>query len=173
MDQLEDFIGKNRGAFDDKEPSEKVWRNIHASIGVGSSKTSWWNSVVVWRAAAMLFMALSFYLLIPKSDLKGEKQLALKEFNDVEAFYAAQISLKEELIDGFGQDEALENFTHDFQQLEAMYTVLKDEMKTQPSKKVKDALVLNLLVRINMLNQQLEKLERDEKKDKEERASNS
>jgi hypothetical protein len=45
-----------------------------------------------------------------------------------------------------------------------MYNVLKEEMKTSPSQKVKDALVLNLLVRIDLLNQQLHKLEKEYKK---------
>ena len=40
-----------------------------------------------------------------------------------------------------------------------MYLVLKDEMEKRPSKDVKDALVLNLLVRIDLLNQQLNKLD--------------
>ena len=52
-----------------------------------------------------------------------------------------------------------------------MYMILKEEMKSSPSQKVKDALVLNLLVRINLLNQQLYKLDQEydkqEKKEKE------
>ena len=31
-DQLDDFIQKNRPGFDDKEPSEKVWKNIESSL---------------------------------------------------------------------------------------------------------------------------------------------
>jgi hypothetical protein len=76
------------------------------------------------------------------------------------------------MIDDFKKNEGLNGFTQDFQQLEAMYMILKEEMKTQPSQKVKDALVLNLLVRINLLNQQLYKLDKeygktDKKNDKE------
>lgn len=37
-----------------------------------------------------------------------------------------------------------------------MYQVLNEEMKTRPTEKVKDALILNLLVRIDLLNQQRE-----------------
>jgi hypothetical protein len=44
-----------------------------------------------------------------------------------------------------------------------MYNVLREELKNHPSKQVKDALVLNLLVRINLLNQQLYKLDDGEK----------
>jgi hypothetical protein len=167
-DELEDFIRQNRNAFDDKEPSEKNWQNIQASLKMSANK-GLWNSVVIWRAAAMIFMALSIYLLVPRNQkLQPVAEASLSEFNDVEAFYVQQISDKVEMIDEFQRNEGLNGFTQDFKQLEAMYLVLKEEMKTHPSQKVKDALVLNLLVRIDLLNQQLHKLEktypRDEKK---------
>jgi len=163
-DRLEEFIRENRSAFDDKEPSEKVWNNINASLGL--RRTSVWNSLVLWRAAAVIFMVLCGYLLIPKNT---ENSIATdnvsSEFDDVEAFYIRQISEKVEMIDEFQKSEGLNGFTHDFQQLEAMYMVLKEEIKTSPSQKVKDALVLNLLIRIDLLNQQLHKLEKEYKND--------
>jgi hypothetical protein len=169
-DQLDDFIRKNREGFDDKEPSEKVWRNIESSVKF--STKGGWSAVVWWRAAAIVFMTLSAYLLIPKQESKSQtSEIAANEFNDVEAFYVQQISEKVELIDGFQKNEGLNGFTQDFKQLEAMYMILKEEMKSSPSQKVKDALVLNLLVRINLLNQQLYKLDqeydKDEKRDEE------
>lgn len=161
-DRLEEFIRDNRAAFDDKEPSDKVWRNINASLSF--KRTGVWNSLMLWRAAAVIFMVLSGYLLIPKNTATPiAKDNASSEFDDVEAFYIRQISEKVEMIDEFQKSEGLNGFTHDFQQLEAMYMVLKEEMKTSPSQKVKDALVLNLLVRIDLLNQQLHKLEKDYK----------
>lgn len=170
-DELEDFIHQNRSAFDDKEPSKKVWEKVEDSLPL--AKKSLWHSVVVWRAAAMVFMALSVYLLIPKQQVRhAGNEVAMKEFNDVEAFYVEQISEKVELIDKFHQsDEGLNGFTHDFKQLEAMYAVLKEEIKNHPSEKVRDALVLNLLVRIDLLNQQLHKLEEDYPKKEKERKS--
>jgi hypothetical protein len=164
--EFEDFVRKNRDAFDDKEPSGKIWKRIDRDL-FPREKISVWNSVTVWRAAAMIFMVLSVYLLVPKNAITDTKQntAALNEFTDVEEFYIEQISQKTELIEEFQRNEGLNGFTHDFQQLEAMYMVLKEEMKTRPSQKVKDALVLNLLVRIDLLNQQLHKLEKDEYKD--------
>ena len=157
-DPLDDFVRKNREAFDDKEPPERVWRNIESSMRFKSGNA--WNAVVWWRAAAIIFMALSAYLMIPKGETEQQtSEIAASEFKDVEAFYVQQISEKVELIDGFQKSEGLNGFTQDFKQLEAMYMILKEEMKTSPSEKVKDALVLNLLVRINLLNQQLYKLD--------------
>jgi hypothetical protein len=159
-DELKDFINQNRSAFDDKEPSGKIWSNVEAALPV---KKSLWNSLALWRAAAVIFMALSVYLLIPKNIVgkQGGNDVAMREFKDVEAFYVAQISEKVELIDEFKTNEGLNGFTQDFKQLEAMYMVLKEEMKNHPSAKVKDALVLNLLVRIDLLNQQLHNLEKE------------
>ena len=163
-DQLDDFVRQNRSAFDDKEPSGKVWQNIEASMKFTHGGI--WNSVVLWRAAAVVFMVLSAYLLLPKQIFTTQKSdVAANEFRDVEAYYFQQISEKVELIDGFKKNEGLNGYTQDFKQLEAMYMILKEEMRTRPSQKVKDALVLNLLVRINLLNQQLHRLEEDLKKD--------
>jgi hypothetical protein len=157
-DQLDDFVRQNRTAFDDKEPSDRVWRNIKATMKFSSGGL--WNSISLWRGAAIVFMVLSAYLLLPKHIFTASKSdVAANEFRDVEAFYFQQISEKVELIDGFKKNDGLNGYTQDFKQLEAMYMILKEEMRTRPSQKVKDALVLNLLVRINLLNQQLQKLD--------------
>jgi hypothetical protein len=171
-EQIEDFVHQNREAFDDRVPSEKVWASVERSVLSGRS-VSWFNALTLWRAAAIVFMALSIYLLIPK-DQAPQNDLALKEFTDVETFYIKQISEKVELIDGFERNEGLNGFTRDFQQLEAMYLVLKEEIKNRPSQKVKDALVLNLLVQIDLLNQQIHKLEKEYKtEDKEKPKANT
>ena len=156
-DQLEDFVNRNRERFDDREPSPRIWKGIEAALGL--QEKPWANALVLWRAAAIFFMALSIYLLVPKEQMKTDSTLALKEFTDVEAFYIQQISNKEDLIHEFPSSDGLNGFTYNFQQLEAMYLVLKEEMKTRPSQKVKDALVLNLLVRIDLLNKHLQQLE--------------
>lgn len=158
-DKLEDFIRNNREEFDDRTPSAQVWKGVEASLGL--QKPAWKQPVFWWRAAAILFMALSAYLLVPREQIRAENFQAMKEFSDVEAFYVQQISNKVEMIDEYNKPEGLNNFTHDFQQLEAMYLVLKEEMKSRPSDKVKDALVLNLLVRIDLLNQHLHRLEQE------------
>ena len=167
-DNLEDFIKNNRQAFDDKEPRERVWKNIDASLKL--QKPSLWNSVGIWRAAAIVFMLLSGYLLVPKTfsdDKVADNSAVANDFRDIEAFYVQEISAKKDLINQFQKADALNGFTQDFRQLEAMYMVLKEEMKNSPSEKVKDAMVLNLLVRINLLNQQLSKL--DQQQDKREK----
>lgn len=164
-DSLKEFIGRNREAFDDKEPSDNTWRGIRASLG----SSSLWNSITLWRVAAMLLLGLSGYLFATKDStiLKKKEVAQLQvEFDDLEKFYSSQIAEKVALIsslDGIGEQD---QFTQDIQKLEAMYQVLGEEMKNKPSEKVKDALILNLLVRIDLLNQQLKKLEDSRKESK-------
>jgi hypothetical protein len=164
-DHLDKFILSNRDAFDDKEPPVSVWENIQSTLHPQRKTGGWWNELVLWRAAAVVFFALSAYLLFPgqKEAPRVEEgtQIAMNEFDDVEAYYISEISQKVELIESIATDDVAGELTPDFQRLEAMYLVLKEEMKNRPSKKVKDALVLNLLVRIDLLNQQLHKLEGD------------
>lgn len=158
-DELEDFVRRNRQAFDDIDPSPRVWSGIERSLGLRRNLRV--STVALWRAAAIFFMALSAFLLIPRGADQIQNAQAMKEFSDVEAFYVQQISHKVDMIGEFDGSDGLNGFTHDFQQLEAMYFVLKEEMKAHPSEKVKDALVLNLLVRIDLLNQQLHRLEKE------------
>lgn len=160
-DQLKDFINKHRDEFDHRTPSGRVWASIQRQL----STTGWWHSVVMWRAAAMLLAALSVYLyfshpVMPKPLAKGNLQM---EFRDLESFYTMQISEKVALIENMEGDREVELFVQDIQKLDAMYQVLRDEMKLRPTEKVRDALVLNLLVRIDLLNQQIQQLEQRKK----------
>lgn len=170
-DSLENFISQNREAFDEKVPSEKVWKNIHKKLFTSSSL---WNSLTMWRAAAAVLFGVCVYLVMPKVAETKDKSVAMNEFKNIESFYITQISEKVELLKEYEENETgLNGYTNDFQQLEAMYQVLKEEMRTRPSQKVKDALVLNLLVRIDLLNKQLHKIEQQQSSSPEEKEINT
>ena len=167
-DSLKEFIHQNRDSFDDKVPAEKVWRSIATNLP--SSRTiTFWNSVSVWRAAAILFMGLSVYVFLSGSQSPIHRKEVAKlqdEFFDLDMYYNSEIAEKVALINGFDDQSKADQFTQDFQKIDAMYQVLKEQMKIQPTQKVKDALILNLLIRIDLLNQQIYKLEDITKKEK-------
>lgn len=166
-DSLKDFIHQNREGFDDKVPGEKVWKKISSSL---PKTISLWNSVSVWRAAAILFLGLATYFFVTdrQSGIQRKEVAKLQvEFSDIEVFYSSEIAEKVALIHNFDESHESDSFTQDFHKLDAMYQVLKEQMKIQPNQKIKDALVLNILVRIDLLNQQIYKLEGNTKKEKE------
>ena len=161
QDSLKDFINKNREEFDDKTPGPHVWNRIQSALP-GMKQVSLWNSVMLWRVAAILFMGLSLFLFITKTEMPADKRVARQlqgEFDAIESFYTDEIAKKVDLIDDFNGGFDNDQFTQDFEKLDAMYQVLRDEWKVRPSEKVKDALILNILVRIDLLNQQIKRLE--------------
>ena len=123
-----------------------------------------WNSLSLWRAAAVVLLGLSIFLFLNKQDsfLAAGQEAMQQDFSDIESFYTDQISEKAAIISQVGAFSD-DSFTQDIQKLEAMYTVLKEEMKRYRSEKVKDALVLNMLVRLDLLNQEIHKLEESKK----------
>jgi hypothetical protein len=156
---LEELIQNHRQAFDELEPHPKTWGKIERKMFGHSG----WPQL--WKVAAIIFFGATVGLLIDRIG-GGESTgyttdaLAMKEFGAVEQFYSQVITEKEALIHQIrlksSEEEAME---HDLQKLDAMYEVLKEEFRKNPSKKVADALILNMLVRIDLLNQQLEFLE--------------
>jgi hypothetical protein len=162
-DSLKDFVDRNRVGFDNRQPQETAWKTIEKSL-TGKS-VSLWNSLTIWRAAAILLLGLSGYLSFVIQGNKSNKIETAQikgEFKDLEIFYSNQIIEKRELVNQFQTETGLteDEVTQNLQKLEAMYQVLKEEMETRPTQDVKDALVLNLLVRIDLLNQQLNKLDK-------------
>jgi hypothetical protein len=161
-DSLKDFIKENRAAFDSKEVPE-VWSSIEANI---KARQKWFNTVSFWRAAAIILFGISSFMIansfLAKNSVRKESLVVQKDFGDLESFYSSQISEKMDLVQRFqsqtGQTE--DDITQNLQKLEAMYQVLKEQMKKRPTQDVKDAMVLNLLVRIDLLNQQLNKLDK-------------
>ncbi len=162
-DSLKDFVDQNREGFDDRQPRETSWRKIEDNLSGRSF--SLWNSVSIWRVAAILLFGATSYLFLSQKYVKTnrtEEAQLQGEFVDLESFYSTQLSEKKELITRYQSETGLneDEVTQNLQKLEAMYQVLKMEMHNRPSQDVKDALVLNLLIRMDLLNQQLKKLDK-------------
>ena len=159
-DTMDDFLSNNKNEFDERTPSAKIWSRIERTLFGSGSNISFWNSVSVWRAAAVMLFGLALFQFLNTKGpiLNQQARMDLQDFVDVESYYAAQISEKVALISNEGLFED-DSFSQDVQKLEAMYAILAEDMKRHPSEKVKDAMVLNMLVRIDLLNQQIQKLE--------------
>jgi hypothetical protein len=172
-DRLEEFINEHRSEFDNREPSDRVWSKIRRDAESASRDSAGksfgrglFTAVSIWRAAAILFFGLSAYLLITNQYTQKREVSKLQlEFRDLESFYGNQIAEKAAFIDKLETAYDDDQFSQDVQKLEAMFEVLKEEMKTSPSEQVKDALILNMLIRIDLLNEQIKKLEDLRKED--------
>lgn len=158
-DSLKDFIDGRRDEFDTQTPPDNLWSKIASKLGQSSG--NWWNSIQLWRAAAAIFFIVSSTLVVLQFQGTSKREVTRLqgEFTDLEMFYKGQIAEKVALIENFEYGFEGDQFTQDVEKLDAMYQVLLEEMKSKPSEQVRDALVLNMLIRIDLLNQQIKKLE--------------
>jgi hypothetical protein len=166
-DKMQQFVKDNRAAFDDKEPSDMLWHKIDEKLKA-TDRFQW-----VWKVAAVVFFCTSLVLFFSRPsdpvELMVQKEKVAEDFEDIESFYFQMISERKDIIYDYKEpNEILEvDFEQDLQKLDAMYQVLKDELKTNPSKKVVEALILNLLVRIDVLNEKIDELDHDGEKKEE------
>lgn len=158
-DKLEQLVKENREAFDDKNPGPGVWNKIAQQLD--DKPTLHW----LWKVAAIVFFLTTVGLATQLNLFSNTDTIVdatqPDEFEAVEGYYFELISEKKSMIYDYEEQNVNidQDFEQDLQKLDAMYLVLKEEMETNPSKKVADALILNLLVRIDILNEQLKELD--------------
>lgn len=177
-DKLEKFIRDNRELLDDKTPDKSVWDKIENEIG-GDKKKKHIDFSFVWKAAAVFFFGMSAYLLF---QLNNNRNIAnyqpeisaadiIEEFEETEAFYISEISEKRANIEAINyiNPDLAASFQQDIHTMDSIYNDLKKELSENSNEQVFNALVQNLQIRIEILNQQLnilkslKKSENDEK----------
>jgi hypothetical protein len=164
-DRLEDFIKENREAFDQLEPSEKVWEQI------SKSKHKPQKVLMVsylLRVAAVVTIAVIITVIVAKTGIfnSEEKEMLtedpeLRELIEAEAFYASQVNEKMDEIrkcyDTF--PEIKEEVETDLTELQEMYEVLKIDLKDNISKKeVIEAMIENNRFRLKMVDEVLDQI---------------
>ena len=176
-DKLEKFIRDNRELLDDKTPDKSVWGKIEKEID-GDRKKKQVDFSFMWKAAAVFFFGLSAYLLFqlnaPNTPLlrsRSSGNSILQEFEETEKFYISEISEKTANIEAIDHinPELAKSFQQDIYNMDSIYNELKKELSKNSNEQVFNALVQNLQIRIEILNQQLnilqslKKSENDEK----------
>jgi hypothetical protein len=176
-DKLEKFVQEHRDEFDSFEPRPDLWQDISKELHQKKTVRSLWpDRVHLWKYAAsiVLLIAVSFIIwqLIPATNPSG--QVAANEqfqsvaeiapqLAEVETYYTSLIHQKQEEIGAYDL-KALgieENFGQDIAGLDSSYHRLKRELASTPNKdQIMDAMILNLQMRMEILNKQLKTLEK-------------
>lgn len=181
MSRLEEFINENRGAFDDEMPSGEVWQKIElaipkqvsADVSSKPAKLFTIKPLVKWSIAASILLAAAtaVFFLDRKPDLPavntagtttdtttGDIVAAMPEAAPEVSQIAKLIVLKQEELKVFSkeQPELYRQFTTDINQLDSSYRTLKNQLSKAPNKEMLiEAMVQNLQLQLNVLNQQL------------------
>ena len=178
---LEKFIRKNRGDFDDADPSNKVWKNIEQTLPVKKeAKTFTIRDIYKWSAAAAIFfIALtSVYFLfirkLPNSDrdeiptVKTDQLTnpsRLDNFNSISIEYATQFKQAEQAVEdrqkqlraAIANDPALyHKFQQDLVTLDSSYRLLREQAgQSINGDVIIKAMIQNLQLQSELLGRQL------------------
>ncbi len=159
-DDLEEFINRNREAFNDEVPDDRLFEDIMKGVRKDREKGRG-NYAVYWKAAAVFLFLLSAWLVFDKVGIRnrsgGESVYESAELREAERFYISVIDGKKKELIKLGRGEKpLENdFFSDLNVLDSAYIVLKKEIKDGNKAEIEDAMILNLQLRIEILNRQL------------------
>jgi hypothetical protein len=167
MDNLEKFIHENREQFDNREPGDELWNNISNKLDHSHRPERFINHWI-WKAASIVLFVAVLGLLIERQ-FRQAKEVTINrpqkqtiEFKQVEEYYTSLIvSKRAEIQDYLQANPSFRNeFTGDILQLDSMYVSLKMELSNNYSEKIVDAMIVNLQMRIRILNQQLNILQK-------------
>ena len=158
MNNLEEFIRTNRAEFDSKEPREKLWSRIESDLDEGQTDFSW-----MWKAAVVVLLAVCGYLIWDRGQVPGEDSMVATEFYvdpefvETELYYTQLISQKSLVVQQFDLEDAelKASFNRDIASLDTMYQELKQEFVETSNQAVLEAMIGNLQLRMELLNQQL------------------
>lgn len=160
-DRIEKYIKSHRADLDDKVPRNDLWSDIESELGSGARKRSISTPVIYWRAAAVILLLVSSWLVFDKVSQNGaENGSAVVELSpqllDAETYYISLIDQKREEIKTLGDKFDMgSDFLYEIDRLDSMYSVLKQDMANGNEENLADAMILNLQLRIEILNQQL------------------
>ena len=178
---LEKFIRKNRGDFDDADPSGKVWKNIERSLPLKKeAKHFTIRDIYKWSAAAAIFfMALTsvYFLFIKKSPVNDpettstvktgteENSSRFDNFNSISIEYAAEFKEAEQNVQNRQEElraaiahnpELYRKFQQDLNILDSSYRLLREQANQSINGDVIiKAMIQNLQLQSELLSRQL------------------
>ena len=175
-DKLKDFVRQNREAFDAAEPPDKLWEQLaHRLEPAKEARTiplgyrQWLN----YAATLLLFVAAGYggwhFVRDQTTDAAAPVAAApplekvAPELAQAERYYTTLINQKKAELsrEEIAQLNLEGDWDRDLGQLDSAYVALKKELYANPNQeKVVDAMIRNLQIRMDILNQQLEVLEK-------------
>ena len=162
-DRLEKFVRKHRDEMDEKSPSNDLWQKIQGDLKSETRQRSLGTPMVYWRAAAVILLLITSWLVLDRfagGDVQNDNQQVAvaihPELQEAEYFYVSLISEKRQEIRDLSQKYDLgEDFLKELDELDTMYDLLKKDLANGDEENLIDAMIRNLQLQIEILNQQL------------------
>ncbi|HEY5771487.1 MAG TPA: hypothetical protein VIS75_02615 [Chitinophagaceae bacterium] len=178
---LEKFIRKNRGDFDDTDPSNKVWKKIERSLPVKKeAKRFTIRDIYKWSAAAAIFfitLTSVYFLFIKKQPVNDpEKNSTVKTGSEknssrldnsssISIEYAAEFKEAEQAVEVKQKElraaiannpELYRKFQQDLNTLDSSYRLLREQAsQSMNGDVIIKAMIQNLQLQSELLGRQL------------------
>jgi hypothetical protein len=178
MDKLEKFIAENRDELDPHEPPEALWGKLNEALDKQQPAAKQGRFVPirrVWQAAAAVAilvaagtLAFQWYYYgggVPNTtfELVEHRRPSLAEvapeLAETEQYYISQIGQKKQQIKSLSSELPDKEFEQDLAELERSYQDLKNELYHDGNYGLSEAMIQNLQLRMDILNQQIEILQ--------------
>ncbi|MBB6499489.1 hypothetical protein [Pedobacter cryoconitis] len=162
--KLEDFIRENKREFDTDRPSAGLWKKIEGELDKKDQqkKKHRYNfNIQLWMGIAssiIILLGVTFMYILPAK--KGRISVAdiNPAYGQKQVQFVGMIEQKRDSLQAFAatDPELYNKFKTDFQVLNATYEKLRKEMAGSPNQQmVAKAMIRNLEIQIQLLNQQL------------------
>ncbi len=162
--ELESFITENKLLFDDLEPSNNIWDKIEKQLDEDCAKQNKIKQMKPWykvlKVAIFLLVTFGVALLGVEYEKYHNQFISSinPQFAKQELQFASVIELKQSQLELVKRKNPslYKSFAFEQEKLETEYTDLKKEIKNSPNQdRVIKAMVMNLQLQIDLLNQQL------------------
>ncbi len=159
MKNIEDFIRENREEFNEDFASERVWHNINSKLHSQKSKFSW--KPYMAAASIMLFISLTWIIASHKfnRDSQNIANNIPMEVQEAQVQFSSLIELKRNELNQYRSTnpELIKDFEHQLIELQKNYKLLLPQLGDQNKKDiVLQAVIENLQMQVNVLNQQID-----------------
>ena len=158
--KLEGFVKENKKAFEEKGPSDQLWKRIEAELDkkkhqpTRNFKRYQWLSI-----AALLVVSLGIYFTATN---RSNHEIAVADvspdYGKKEIQFASLIEEKRDSLQLYSKEnpDLFKKFVSDLKKLDENYESLKKELQTSPNPEVVvSEMMKNLEIQANILSQQL------------------
>jgi hypothetical protein len=170
--RLENFIKNNRAEFDELEPGNDLWLKIEKGLNPAKEEilplkrdAKTFTLGFVMRVAAIVFVIMTIgFVFYVKNEKPASVNVAAiyPEYAKQQVHYASLVESKRtELKEIAKTDPQLYNeFSHEIAQMDSTYKKLNSDLATSPNQeRVLRAMIRNLQIQTEVLNQQLQVIE--------------
>jgi hypothetical protein len=171
--RLEDFIRNNKVEFDEIEPREGLWDNIESKLFQEApvveqpkkreAKTFSLGYVLRVAAIVIMVMGISFVLYIKNQRAGAVDYAAINpEFAKQRMHYASMVANKRKELKTLTKSnpELAREFSAEIAKMDSTYKKLNHDLATSPNQeRVLRAMIRNLQIQTEVLNQQLNVIE--------------